>query len=179
MRNAMNNVPSSSSPKLVRDLMTVGVLTCGTETPIKTITKAMIEKDLEAVVVLDQEGHALGFISQDELVQAYALGKYENLVAHEIMKDGIPQIPPDIPIAAAAQLMQDQGLRVFFLMHHAGGIEYPAAIITYKHFLRHLMIEEVSELEDLGIRANRKAPLDAFFERREAQKTQKKNIHLD
>jgi hypothetical protein len=41
------------------------------------------------------------------------------------------------------------------------------------------MIEEVSELEDLGIRANRKAPLDAFFERREAQKTQKKNIHLD
>jgi len=175
----MNNEPSTSNPKLVRDLMTVGVLTCGTQTPIKTIAKAIIEKDLEAVVVLDQEGHALGFVSQDELVQAYSRGNYEDLVAQEIMTDGIPQIPPDIPIAAAAQLMQDQGLRVFFLMHHAGGIEYPAAVITYKHFLRHLMIEEVTELEDLGIRANRKAPLDAFIERREAQKTQKKNIHLD
>ena len=175
----MNNEPSTSNPKLVRDLMTVGVLTCGTQTSVKTIAKAMIEKDLEAVAVLDQEGHALGFVSQKELVRAYSLGNYENLVAHEIMADGIPQIPPDIPIAAAAQLMQDQGLRVFFLMHHAGGIEYPAAIITYKHFLRHLMIDEVTELEDLGIRANRKAPLDAFIERREAQKTQTKNTHLE
>ena len=175
----MNNELPSSNPKLVRDLMTVGVLTCGPQTPVKTIAKAIIEKDLEAVVVLDQEGHALGFVSQDELVQAYSQGNYEDVVAQKIMKDGIPQIPPDIPIAAAAQLMQDQGLRVFFLMHHAGGIEYPAAVISYKHFLRHLMIEEVSELKDLGIRANRKAPLDAFIERREAQKTQNKNTHLE
>jgi len=175
----MNNNSAPSNPKLVRDLMTVGVLTCGTETPIRIIAQALIEKELEAVVVLDQEGHALGFVSQVELVQAYALGNYDSLVAHEIMRDGIPQIPPDIPLAAAAQLMQDQGLRVFFLMHHAGGIEYPAASITYKHFLRHLMMEEVTELEDLGIRANRKAPLDAFIERREAQKTQNKNTHLD
>ena len=159
--------------------MTVGVVTCAAQTPIKVIVQAIIAKDREAVVVLDKEGHAIGLVGQEELVQAYSHGNYENLTAQEIMTDGIPQIPPDIPIAAAAQLMQDQGLRVFFLMHHAGGIEYPAAIITYKHFLRHLMMDEVSELEDLGIRANRKAPLDAFIERREAQKTQTKNTHLE
>ncbi|NIW44353.1 MAG: CBS domain-containing protein, partial [Gammaproteobacteria bacterium] len=140
---------------------------------------AVIEKDLEAVVVLDEEGHAIGFVSQDELVQAYSHGNYEHLTAQEIMTDGLPQVPPDIPISAAAQLMQDQGLRVFFLTHHAGGIVYPAALITYKHFLRHLMVNEMTELKDLGIRADRKAPLDAFFERRDAQKTQAKNLHLE
>jgi predicted transcriptional regulator len=159
--------------------MTVGVVTCGPHTSIKVIAQAIVEKDLEAVVVLDSEGHALGFVDRDDLVHAYSHGNYENLTAQEIMKVELPQIPPDIPIAAAAQLMQDQGLRVFFLTHHAGGIKYPAALISYKHFLRHLMVQEKTELNDLGIRADRKAPLDAFLERRDAQKSQNKNIHLE
>jgi len=167
----MNNELPSSNPKLVRDLMTVGVLTCGTQTPVKTIAKAIIEKDLEAVVVLDQEGHALGFVSQDELVQAYSLGNYEDLVAHEIMKDGIPQIPPDIPIAAAAQLMQDQGIRVFFLMHHAGGIEYPAAVLSYKHFLRLIAMENPEDIKDMGVGAERETPANLFIERRDSRKS--------
>ena len=50
----------------------------------------------------------------------------------------VPRVPPDIPLKTAAQIMQDQGVRVLFLTHHAGGIEYPAAYITYKHLLRHL-----------------------------------------
>jgi CBS domain-containing protein len=159
--------------------MTVGVVTCSTQTPIKIIAQAMIEKDLEAVVVLDSEGHALGYVGRDELILAYTSGKYDHLNALEIMKDGIPQIPPDIPVAAAAQLMHDQGLRVFFLTHHAGGIVYPAALITYTHFLRHLISQDEEEIKDLGIRAERTAPLDAFFERREALKAQHKNIHLE
>jgi CBS domain-containing protein len=175
----MNTGHPSKNLKLVRDLMTVGVVTCSTQTPIKAIAQAVMEKDLEAVVVLDSEGHALGFVGQDDLVQAYSAGNYENLNAQDIMRDGIPQIPPDIPIAAAAQLMHDQGLRVFFLTHHAGGIEYPAALISYKHFLRHLIINDEEEIKDLGIRAERTAPLDAFFERRDALKTQNKNIHLE
>ena len=175
----MNANYPTSNPKLVRDLMTVGVVTCSTQTPIKAIAKTILEKELEAVVVLDNEGHALGYVGQQELVKAYSNGSYEFLTAHEIMTDGIPQIPPNIPIAAAAQLMLDQGLRVFFLTHHAGGIEYPAALIAFKHFLRHLITEDAEEIKDLGIRAERKAPLDAFIDRRDAQKNQNKNLHLD
>ncbi|MEJ2758440.1 MAG: CBS domain-containing protein [Anaerolineales bacterium] len=174
-----NENPKSSTPRLVRDLMTVGVVTCSPKTPIKTIVKAILEKDLEAVVVLDPEGHALGIVGQDELVHAYAMGNYENLTAQDVMTDGIPQVPPDIPLAVAAQLLQDQGLRVFYLTHHAAGIEYPAALITYKHFLRLLEMREIEEIEDLGIKAKRQAPLDAFIERRDALKAQNKNIHLD
>ncbi len=36
--------------------MTVGVTTCSLGTPISEIAHLMIEKDLEAVVVLDEEG---------------------------------------------------------------------------------------------------------------------------
>ncbi len=78
-------------------------------------------------------------------------------------------MPPDIPLTAAAQMMQDQRVRVLFLMHHAGGIEYPAALISYQHLLRHLAARDDDELRDLGISAARQSPLETFIQRRERQ----------
>lgn len=170
----------TSQPQLVRDLMTVGVVTCGPNTSVKIIAQAIIEKDIEAVVVLaEDDGHALGVVGQDELVKAYAKGNYDQLSAHDVMSDGLPQVPPDIPINVAAQLMQDQNIRVFFLTHHAGGIEYPAAVISYKHFLRHLQSEEIDKPEDLGIDAARKSPIEIFQERLEERRRQNQNTHLE
>ncbi len=55
---------------LVRDLMTVGVKTCAPTTPIVDLARFMLEQDLEAIVVLDHEGHAVGVVSRDDLVRA-------------------------------------------------------------------------------------------------------------
>ena len=63
--------------------------------------------------------------------------------------------------------MQDKGIRILFLMHHAGGIEYPAAMLTYKHLLRHLAMENPDDLADLGIKAVRESPLETFYKRRD------------
>ncbi len=148
--------------------MTIGVPTCFPETPIVDLARLILHKELEAVVVLDKEGHALGVVSRDELVAAYPQGDAAGLTAEEIMRDGVPQAPPDIPLTAAAQIMQDLGVRALFLMHHSSGIEYPAAMITYQHILRHLAAENQDDLRDLGIQAERQSPLEAFVARRDA-----------
>ncbi len=153
---------------LVRDLMTVGVKTCTPATPIVDLARLMLEQDLEAIVVLDHDGHAVGVVSRDDLVRAYTRDDCRSLTAEAIMTDGVPQVPPDIPLAAAAQIMRDRGVRAVFLMHHAGGIAYPAAMLTYTHFLRHLCAQDDDELSDLGIRRDRQPPLDSFKQRRDA-----------
>lgn len=159
------------SPRLVRDLMSVGVPTCSPETPIVDLTRLLLERGVEAIVVLDEQGHAPGIVSRDDLVRVYAqteAGKPpETLTAGEVMQPGVPQAPPDIPLTAAAQIMQDQGVRVLYMMHHAGGIAYPAAMLTYKHLLRHLAMESEADLSDLGIKAQREAPLETFIRRRD------------
>jgi len=163
----------SSSPRLVRDLMSVGVLTCSPETPVVELTRILLEKDLEAAVVLDDRGHAAGIVSRDDLVRAYASGDdVQDLAVETLMQDGVPQIPPDIPLTAAAQIMQDQGVRIIFLMHHAGGIEYPAAMLSYTHLLRHMAMENAADLSDLGIKADRESPLEAFIKRRDEARRQ-------
>ena len=152
----------------VRDLMAVGVATCPPETPIVDVARLLLDKQLEGVVVLDAEGHAVGAISQDELAQAYSRDDCRSLTAEDVMRDGVPEVPPDIPLTAAAQLMRDQRVRVVYLMHHSGGIHYPAASLSYTHLLRHLAARGDDELQDLGTAAARKTPLETFIEKRDA-----------
>lgn len=165
-------------PQLVRELMTVGVATCPPDTLVIDLARLMLEKDLEAVVVLDPlEGHALGVVGQDELVQAYSRVDVRQLKAEDVMRDGVPQVPPEIPLAVATQIMQDQRVRALFIMHHSGGIEYPAGVISYRHMLRYLAAREGEDLKDLGINAERQSPMEIFLQRREAARNRNlKNI---
>ncbi len=152
---------------LVRDLMTVGVPTCKWDTPIVDIARFLLEKNVEAVCVLDAEGHGIGVVGADELIWAYAREGYETLTAEDIMSEGVPELPADIPLTAAAQMMKDRGIRAAYMLHNAGGIIYPAAYISYRHILRHMAARDESELKDLGLAAERKSPLEQFIERRD------------
>jgi CBS-domain-containing membrane protein len=158
---------------LVRDLMKVGVATCAPETLVSDVAHMLREQGIEAVIVLDQEeGHGLGMISQNELVDAFIRegANARNLTAEQIMRDEIPQVPPDIPIQAAYQIMRDSGVRVLFLMHHAGGVQYSAASLSFNHLVRYLDAKDDAEVSDLGIRSERQSPLEAFIQKRDAAK---------
>lgn len=167
--------PDSKKPMLVRDLMKVGVETCMADTPVVDVINLMLEHELEGIAVLDFDRHALGVITRDELVLVSTQGSIENLTAKEIMREGMPELPADIPVSAAAQLMMDQNLRIVYMMHHASGFGYPAAMLTYKHLIRHMVGED--DLSDLGIKAERESPIETFIRRRD--EARQKNIDLD
>lgn len=153
-----------SEKKLVRDLMTVGVPTCPLNTAVQDIIRTMTAQQWEAIVVLDENGHAAGMVSEVEIVNVYDHEKIDTLTAEMVMRPELPTVPPNIPLNAAARIMLDMHVRVLYITHHAGGIEYPAAWLTYRHLLRHMAGEA---LENLGIEAVREAPLEVFLRRRE------------
>ncbi len=153
--------------KLVRDLMTVGVPTCKTSTPIVDIARFLVEHNVEEMVVLGNEGEGVGVVGYEELVRAYGRVDARSLTAEEVMREGVPEFPSDIPLTAAAQMMKDQGIRVAYMTHNSAGIIYPAAMISYRHIVRHLAAKDESELKDLGLAAERKSPIEVFIERRD------------
>lgn len=161
------NKETSHSPKLVRDLMTVGVTTCPVNTPVEEVARTLLAKDLEGVALLDEHGHAVGVVTRHELACAYGRDQLDGLTAEEIMRDGVPQVPPDIPLNVAVQIMHDLDVRILYIMHHAGGIEYPAGVLSYQHLLRHIAAVDQGELADLGIEARREPPLETFKRRRD------------
>ncbi len=85
--------------RLVRDLMTVGVETCTPNTTVKDLARRFLEKGIEEIVVLD-DGHAVGVVGELELVRAYArvahnaLDDVQALIASDVMRESVPQVPP-------------------------------------------------------------------------------------
>jgi CBS domain-containing protein len=154
-------------PILIRDLMTVGVPTCKWETPIKDIARFLLEHHVEAMCVLDEEGHGIGVVGEQELVSAYGRDNPDELKAEDIMSEGVPELGADIPLTAAAQMMKDMGIRIAYMMHNSAGIIYPAAFISYRHILRHIAAKDEKDLKDLGLAAERKSPIEQFIERRD------------
>lgn len=152
---------------LVRDLMTVGVPTCKSGTPVRDIAQFLLDHNLEALCVLDGEGHGIGVVGVEELVEAYARQGYEALTAEEIMREGIPELNADLPVNLAAQLMKDRGIRIAYMMHNSAGIIYPAAYLSHRHILRHMAARDKEDLKDLGLAAERKSPVEQFVERRD------------
>jgi len=131
------------SIQLVRDLMQIGVVTCPIDMPLAEAVRVLLKNGLESLVVLDETGHAAGLCGRREVVAAYGLSGTRNsedgtLTVADVLRPDIPQIPPDIPATAAAQLMLDQGIRELYLLHHDGGISWPAAVLRFDDILRHL-----------------------------------------
>lgn len=153
--------------KLVRDLMTVGVPTCKWDSPVRDIARFLLEHHVEAMCVLDAEGHGIGVVGEEELVAAYGRDDLDELKAEGIMSEGVPELGADIPLTVAAQMMKDKGIRIAYMMHNAGGIIYPAAYISYRHILRHIAAKDENDLKDLGLAAERKSPIEVFIERRD------------
>lgn len=157
---------STPNPTLVRDLMSVGVSTCSPDQPIDELTRFLLENDLEEIVVME-ERQIMGVVSRDELVKAYAQEGSGEMTAEQVMRSEIAGVPPDIPLKTAALLMLDKGVRTLYVTHQAGGVEYPAAYISFKHILRHLSSKDIQELNDLGIQSKRQSPIDTFIQRRD------------
>jgi len=152
---------------LVRDLMSVGVPTCKLTTPIVEIARFILEQHAEEMVVLGTENEGVGIVGYEELVSAYSRENARELTAEDVMREGVPDLPSDISLSLAAQMMKDKGIRVAYMTHNSAGIIYPAALISYRHILRHLAARNDSELKDLGLAAERKSPIETFLERRD------------
>ena len=139
--------PKGHTIKLVRDLMHIGVITCQADTPLVEAVAILLRENLESLIILDENGHAIGLLGRREAVLAYGRSSAtscccQSLTVADVMRSKIPEIPADIPAAAAAQIMLDQGVRDIYLLHHDSGISWPAAVFRFEDILRDI-IEDV------------------------------------
>ncbi len=103
--------------------------------------RTLLREAIESLVVLDNNGHAAGIFGRREAVAAYgtsaaSIHGAETLTVADAMRPDIPEIPPDIPASAAAQIMLDQNIRDIYLMHRGGGMSWAAAVLRFEDVLR-------------------------------------------
>ncbi len=78
------------------------------------------------------------------------------LKVEDVLREDIPQVPRGHPHRwRLPRSCRIRACACCSFMHHAGGIAYPAGILTYRHILRFLAASSPEELRDLGIQAAR------------------------
>jgi predicted transcriptional regulator len=153
-----------SEPLLVRDVMRIGVPTCKVTDPILPLAQQMIDQGWTAVVVMDDDGDARGWINERMLAVAYAHGDGGDvLTAAHVMDEDLPEAPADIPLSATVQLMADMGVDHLFFMHNAGGKSWPASILNLRDVVKALAGPEYIKAQ--GMHAARPTPMDLFRQR--------------
>jgi len=93
-------------PKLVRDLMHRGVITCKPETSLLEVVRVIADTDVHAIVVVDAKGVAKGIISHMDILPLYG-EDLSNYQAKDIMTASVIEVSPETPVTEAARIMLD------------------------------------------------------------------------
>jgi len=97
------------SDKRVGDLMHRGIIACKPETPMDEVVRIIIEKDVHAIIVMDDDYQALGIISHRDIIRLYGEDLSQR-TASEVMSSPVLDIEIDRPAELAARKMLEQAV---------------------------------------------------------------------
>jgi CBS domain-containing protein len=118
----------------VRDWMHLGVLTCGPDAPAETVADTMQAHDVSALVVVDEDGYAVGVISRTDLVNATFVRPYfrhwQGLAARHLMSTPVVSVRAEAPIEDAVRLIRDRKIHRLVVTVPEGRRERPIGILS-------------------------------------------------
>ena len=92
----------------VRDLMHRGIISCMPDDTVGSVAKIMVDKEIHAVVVMDEQGMAVGVVSQTDMVlarQGRTPDQARAMLAREVMTPGCATCDADMLLSDAVSLL--------------------------------------------------------------------------
>ena len=126
------------NPKLIRDIMHRGVITCRVNESLTNIAKRLCEYDINAIFVLDESGRAEGVISQTDLARAYVRDNWQHLTAEEIMVPNIVTLTGDLPLNVAIQIMLDRHIHRLLIVQGGRTPNRPVGVLSMSDVVREM-----------------------------------------
>ena len=119
-----------------------GVITCRPDTPVDQVAITIDEKDISALVVVDEADNAIGVISRTDLVNARFIQPYlkhwRGMSAEHLMSKPVISVSPDTRIKEAVAVLQERRIhRLVVVEQHAGRVR-PIGILSVTDLARHM-----------------------------------------
>lgn len=114
---------SPARKRTVADVMTTHVHCASPNTPFKLLVRLIEENRISAVPIVDHLGMPVGVVSETDLMvkkRRTAASWEEGLQARDIMTSPAITIPAEAPLADAAGLMQERGVRRLVVIDSRG-----------------------------------------------------------
>jgi predicted transcriptional regulator len=130
----------------VRDVMTRGVVTVNFTAGVKEVLDAMVENDVTAVVVVNNQSETMGVISSVDILKNFT-GKTKeeilSLTAEDIMTPHTIDIAPESNLEEAAKVMLEKNIHRLVITQKkpVGSLPIPVGILSATDFVKLYDIE--------------------------------------
>ncbi|NUQ37854.1 MAG: 2-oxoacid:acceptor oxidoreductase family protein [Caldilineales bacterium] len=126
--------------KRVQDVMHHGVIACQPNTPLSKVAQAMAQRNISAVVVVDQAGYLQGLVSQTDLVRAEASNREftalpDILPEHIMTREVITTTPEEALHDAVSKLIENRVHRLV-VVQQENGHKRPVGILSVTDLAR-------------------------------------------
>jgi CBS domain-containing protein len=139
--------------KLVRDLMHPGLLTCNTDATLGQVASFLTQYHVHALIVVDNEKHPQGIISDYDLLagewlseEPQGLATMRHLTAGELMSSPIETVDADIPIKNAAHILVEKDIHRLLVTEKG----VPIGVISTSDFVSSIAREEKPRRETVA-----------------------------
>jgi CBS domain-containing protein len=127
--------------KLVRDLMHPGLHTCASDATLGQVAALLTKDRIHALVVLDQENHPQGIISDFDLlagewlaVDPQGLKTMRKLTAGDLMSSPIESVEAGVPLKDAAHILVEKDIHRLLVTENG----VPVGVISTSDFVASL-----------------------------------------
>jgi predicted transcriptional regulator len=115
--------------KTVADLMHKGIIACGPDTPMDEVVRIVSDTSVHALVVMDDEGHAIGMVSHMDIIRLFG----ENLSEHQardVMSHKVISVESDQPAKLGANLMLENDVDRLLVVEVEGEARTPVGVLS-------------------------------------------------
>jgi Pyruvate/2-oxoacid:ferredoxin oxidoreductase gamma subunit/CBS domain-containing protein len=125
---------TETNGKVVGDVMQNQIYACRPTTPVARVAQTIAEKNVGAVVVVDNDGHLQGVLSSTDLVRARATnGHYAtlpDLASEQIMSRNVVTVTANEPLTSAVHKLMDNHLDRLIVVQRENGHQKPVGILS-------------------------------------------------
>jgi len=127
-----------SKNKLIRDVMTRGVVTVSIKNTCKQVTNILNKKHFSGVCVVGDDGKAVGVISNMDILKVIGKANWENMTAESIMSPNLETVEPTSSLIEAANIMKTKHVHRLLILSEGGmGIsQTPIGIVSVRDIVR-------------------------------------------
>ena len=126
----------------VKELMSRELITCAASTPIEQVMRRLLDHTIHAVVVVDEQGYAIGIVSQTDVLKAQQRMMVHgagSLTAGEIMSAHVIACRADTSLLEAVTLMTRNHIHRLVVAKPGDDAVYPLGIISMTDVIRYVI----------------------------------------
>jgi CBS domain-containing protein len=123
--------------RLVDQVMHRGILDCQPGTPVAEVARRMVENDVSALIVTDEQGYLAGVVSRTDLVTLRAFEEYwAELTAEHAMVQQVVTISPQASLSKACRLIVERKIHRLVVVENEGDQLRPVGVLSQTDIVR-------------------------------------------